>query len=64
MLLGRVIGNVVATMKNASLVGQRLLIVQPVDRRGRDKGKPHHQAEEHPIDARKINVHFSLLIVR
>jgi ethanolamine utilization protein EutN len=39
MLLGRVIGNVVATMKNASLVGQRLLLVQPIDRHGRDKGK-------------------------
>jgi ethanolamine utilization protein EutN len=40
MLLGRVIGKVVATMKNASLEGQRFLIVQPVDRAGRDKGKP------------------------
>src|SRR6202790_5913773 len=40
MLLGRVIGNVVRTMKNASLTGQRLLIVQPLDRRGRDKGRP------------------------
>ncbi len=39
MLLGRVIGNVTATMKNESLVGQRLLIVQPIDRHGRDKGK-------------------------
>jgi ethanolamine utilization protein EutN len=39
MLLGRVIGNVVATMKNASLTGQRLLLVQPIDRNGRDKGK-------------------------
>jgi len=39
MLLGRVIGNVVATMKNASLTGQRLLLVQPIDRHGRDKGK-------------------------
>jgi microcompartment protein CcmK/EutM len=39
MLLGRVIGNVVATMKNASLAGQRLLLVQPIDRNGRDKGK-------------------------
>jgi len=39
MLLGRVIGKVVATMKNASLEGQRLLIVQPIDRRGHDKGK-------------------------
>ena len=40
MILARVIGNVVATMKNASLEGQRLLIVQPLDRHGRDKGKP------------------------
>jgi ethanolamine utilization protein EutN len=39
MLLGRVIGNVVATMKDPSLTGQRLLLVQPVDRNGRDKGK-------------------------
>ena len=40
MILGRVIGKVVATMKNASLTGQRFLIVQPLDRNGRDKGKP------------------------
>jgi ethanolamine utilization protein EutN len=39
MLLGRVIGNVVATMKDPALTGQRLLLVQPLDRRGRDKGK-------------------------
>jgi len=39
MLLGRIIGNVVATMKNSSLVGQRFLIVQPIDRNGRDKGR-------------------------
>jgi ethanolamine utilization protein EutN len=40
MMLGRIIGNVVATMKNASLEGQRLLLVQPIDRDGRDTGKP------------------------
>jgi len=40
VILGRVIGKVVATMKNASLTGQRFLIVQPLDRNGRDKGKP------------------------
>ena len=39
MLLGRVIGNVVCTIKNAALDGQRLLIVQPIDRHGRDKGR-------------------------
>ena len=40
MFLGRIIGNVVCTVKNPSLEGQRLLIVQPLDRRGRDKGRP------------------------
>src|ERR1700730_13467860 len=40
VLLGRVIGNVVCTMKDASLKGQKLLIVQPLDRNGRDKGRP------------------------
>jgi ethanolamine utilization protein EutN len=40
MILGRVIGKVVATMKNDSLEGQRLLMVQPVDREGRQIGKP------------------------
>ena len=39
MLLGRVIGNVVATIKNPSLEGKRLLIVQPIDGQGRDKGR-------------------------
>jgi microcompartment protein CcmK/EutM len=39
MILGRVIGKVVATMKNETLNGQRLLIVQPIDRDGHDKGK-------------------------
>jgi ethanolamine utilization protein EutN len=40
MMLGRVIGNVVATVKNPSLVGKKFLIVQPLDRHGRNKGKP------------------------
>jgi len=40
MLLGRIIGNVVCTMKDASLVGQKLLVVQPLDRNGRAKGRP------------------------
>lgn len=39
MMLGRVIGNVVCTMKNASLEGRKLLIVQPIDRHGRDRGR-------------------------
>jgi microcompartment protein CcmK/EutM len=40
MLLGRIIGNVVCTMKDPALLGQKLLIVQPLDRKGRDKGRP------------------------
>ena len=30
MFLGRVVGRVVSTMKDAGLIGQRLLIVQPL----------------------------------
>ena len=40
MLLGKVIGNVVCTMKNPALDGKKLLIVQPLDPRGQPAGKP------------------------
>jgi microcompartment protein CcmK/EutM len=40
MQLARVIGNVVCTAKNPSLTGRKLLLVQPVDRNLRDRGKP------------------------
>jgi ethanolamine utilization protein EutN len=40
MQLGRVIGNVVCTIKTPSLTGHKLLLVQPLDRKGRDKGRP------------------------
>lgn len=40
MQLGRVIGNVVCTIKIPSLHAQKLLLVQPLDRRGRDRGRP------------------------
>ena len=40
MLLGRIIGNVVCTMKDPALIGQKLMIVQPLDRKGHDKGRP------------------------
>jgi ethanolamine utilization protein EutN len=39
MQLGRVVGNVVCTIKNDPLEGKKLLVVQPVDRFGKDKGK-------------------------
>src|ERR1700733_9999500 len=40
MLLGRAIGTVVATIKNPSLAGITMLVVQPLDRSGADKGRP------------------------
>jgi microcompartment protein CcmK/EutM len=39
MQLGRVIGRVVCTIKDKSLEGKTLLLVQPLDRNGRDRGK-------------------------
>jgi microcompartment protein CcmK/EutM len=39
MQLGRVIGTVVCTIKDARLLGQKLLVVQPIDRHGREKGR-------------------------
>jgi microcompartment protein CcmK/EutM len=40
MQLARVIGNVVCTVKNDPLEGKKLLLIQPLDRDGRDHGKP------------------------
>ena len=39
MQLGRVIGTVVCTIKNPQLLGQKILVVQPIDRHGREKGR-------------------------
>jgi microcompartment protein CcmK/EutM len=38
--LARVIGNVVSTIKNDLLEGRKLLVIQPMDARLRDAGKP------------------------
>jgi ethanolamine utilization protein EutN len=38
--LGRVIGRIVCTVKSDSLRGKTLLLVQPLDKSGRDCGKP------------------------
>jgi len=40
MQLGRVIGRVICTVKNESLQGKTLLLVQPIGKDGRDRGKP------------------------
>jgi ethanolamine utilization protein EutN len=38
MLIGTVVGNLVATQKNAKLEGSKLLLVQPLDLKGEPKG--------------------------
>jgi len=40
MLLARVVGNVAASHKNAKLEGTKLLLVQPLELDGRDRGVP------------------------
>ena len=40
MHLARVIGTVVSTVKNEPLDGRKLLVIQPVDARGLDDGRP------------------------
>jgi ethanolamine utilization protein EutN len=40
MLIGRVVGNVVSTQKNAKLEGSKLLLVQPLDLAGAPRGTP------------------------
>ncbi|GAV26510.1 ethanolamine utilization protein EutN [Carboxydothermus islandicus] len=40
MLLGKVIGNVVATRKDEALVGTKMLITLPVDLDGNPAGQP------------------------
>jgi microcompartment protein CcmK/EutM len=38
MFLARVVGTVVATIKNQSLAGKKILIVQPINKHGKDQG--------------------------
>ncbi|HXJ93451.1 MAG TPA: EutN/CcmL family microcompartment protein [Terriglobia bacterium] len=38
MLLARVTGTVVSTAKDPSLTGKKLLVMQPIDGRGNDRG--------------------------
>ena len=40
MMLARVIGNVVSTVKDPGLEGRKLLLIQPLTRDGRPKGRP------------------------
>jgi ethanolamine utilization protein EutN len=38
MFLARVIGNVVSTMKDPALHARKILVLQPIDRHGKDRG--------------------------
>jgi ethanolamine utilization protein EutN len=40
MQIGRIIGNVVCTIKNDPLEGKKLLLVQPLDKAGSPHGRP------------------------
>lgn len=40
MLIGRIIGDVVATQKSASHVGRKILVVQPLNLDGSERGDP------------------------
>ena len=40
MQIGRVVGTVVATKKDANLVGLKLVVLQPIARAGEDRGGP------------------------
>ena len=40
MILARVVGRVWATAKDSGLEGKKMLVLQPVDVRLKDKGKP------------------------
>lgn len=40
MILGRVLGSVVATRKHPNYQGKALLLIQPLDLDGDDEGKP------------------------
>jgi microcompartment protein CcmK/EutM len=40
MMLARVIGNVVSTVKDPNLEGRKLLLIQPLTRDGKPKGRP------------------------
>lgn len=40
MQLGLVLGSATATVKHPSFEGQRMLVVQPINREGKDDGEP------------------------
>jgi microcompartment protein CcmK/EutM len=39
MILARVVGNIVATQKNANLLGSKIMLLQPIDTKGNPAGE-------------------------
>ncbi len=39
MMLGRIVGTVVSTVKHPALEGKKLLLIQPITDRGEDRGR-------------------------
>jgi ethanolamine utilization protein EutN len=58
MNLGRIIGTVVATQRYPGLDGVKLLVVQPLDKRRRDAGKPVVAADAVAMAGRGDVVYF------
>jgi ethanolamine utilization protein EutN len=59
MILGRVVGNVVATQKNERYEGGRLLVVQPINLDGSDSG-----VELLALDSVDAGVGDTVIVVR
>jgi len=38
MFLARIVGNVVSTIKDPHLAGRKILVIQPIDKTGKDAG--------------------------
>ena len=59
MILGRVTGNVVATIKHEAYAGRKVLLVQPIDELGKDSG-----AEFVAVDNAQAGVGDTVLVLR
>ena len=59
MILGRVTGTVVSTVKHEAYVGHKVLLVQPIDERGKDNG-----AEFVAVDNAQAGVGDRVLVLR
>jgi ethanolamine utilization protein EutN len=59
VILGRVTGNVVATIKHEGYAGRKVMLVQPIDERGKDAG-----AEFIAVDNAQAGIGDTVLVLR